>query len=133
MTPFSLPGARTADNSGYLPDNTQSVPVLGHVFKDPEVNYWLYGVWARIVGASETWAEIKIFGYRIWREYELGEDPNTEGRIAWFEAGYTGVMSYALGSALDNVVPAVAPPVGQDTGPLLWHVGGGAYSQGSSG
>jgi hypothetical protein len=75
---------------------------------------------------SETRAEIKIFGYRIWREYALGEDPKTEGRIEWFDAGYTGVMANALGSALDSVLPAAAPPAGQDTGPLGWHVGAGA-------
>jgi hypothetical protein len=110
----------TPHNSGILPDGTHTVTVNGEVFDDAIVNYWLYGCMARIMNLNTVLCEDKI---KLWSYGHLRFGDSVTGRVAWFEAGYSGAFSAADGSALPDIQPAQAPPIGEDCGGLGWKIG----------
>jgi len=92
-----------------------TVTVKGRAHEAPEVNYFLYGTIIRAVderlgktiGAGSTeWAEVKIRTHRAARAFGDG----TNGRIAWFRAGYYDDFSKAEPAALPNVSTTGATP-----------------------
>jgi hypothetical protein len=107
----------TAQNSGVLPNGDHTVSVNGLVWLDPAVNYWIYGVWVRVIGANEAWAATKAFGHALTRP-----EPAVS-KLNWFYAGYNGVFPTAADGIDEEATAAPAPPVGQDFGLMLWDVG----------
>jgi hypothetical protein len=75
--------------------------VAGKVYYDDEVNYWLYGVCASVIGMPESVGESFIPIWRVFTAYGSG----ISGRIDWFKAGYSGDFSYAAGAAIPGVTP----------------------------
>jgi hypothetical protein len=60
---------------------------------------------------------------KLWSYGHLRFGDSVTGRVAWFEAGYSGAFSAADGSALPDIQPAQAPPIGEDCGGLGWKIG----------
>lgn len=100
----------TPSNTGVLPDGRYTVTVQGKVYPAEEVNYFVYGVWARIVSQSGVWGESLVrepFAKEIIAYYriKLWHGQGIPGRQAWFAAGYHGDLNIASPTAIPEVLP----------------------------
>ena len=91
--------------------------VGGKVYRDEDVDYWLYGVWACLLGKYAWLCEAKI-RLHCFMQYDAA------GRIAWFKAGFNNNMGLAASAAIAGATPALPPSQGgPEFGPLIWYVG----------
>ena len=93
----SMPG-----DTGLLADGRKTVTVDGAVYRQQDVNYFLYGVWSRVIGEPESFVASLIIGYRavFWSGVGIN------GREAWFQAGYSGDLSEATYAAIPGATPS---------------------------
>ena len=113
---------RLVTSKGYseLDNGMKTVTVDGKVYYDPEVNYWIYGSWARAAGISKETMLAAIYGYRRFVFQDEGYpdyDSSIGGRQAWAVAGYYGVIAYAHDAAIDGAIPSK-----EVSGPLDWQI-----------
>jgi hypothetical protein len=125
----------SSSNDGVLPggngDQGVTVTVSGQVYRQVEVDYFLYGlIFAKIDASPDnlTVAEDFIFIHRL-AELLHGNALNLSGRDAWFEAGYYRNFSLATPAAVSGVAPAPAPngTTVPDVPPLGWFAGEDPY------
>jgi hypothetical protein len=119
MTDLSNNEVSTPHNSSVLPSGMHTVTFQGAVYGDAVVDYFIYGIWARISGKSESYGEHLVTGWRYMHFLAPG-GTDIPGRLAWFRAGYYGSFSFLSGTSIPNVLPANPPPVGEDFGGLTW-------------
>jgi hypothetical protein len=106
IVPLAGQYVNTLDSSGVLPNGEHTVTVNGGVYNDDYVNYFLYGVWARIAGANEDLTEDKIAGYRVLRSLWMHEGTGIDGRLAWFRVGYYYDFDTFAGDGVPHVDPS---------------------------
>jgi hypothetical protein len=106
-------------NYGYLPDGTATVTVSGHVYKQADVNYWLYGAWIGALGLDVVEQQI---AYAKVVAHARGTTEGASGKAAWFMAGLHADAGIPIPTAIPNVAPA-RKPIDVNGVPLEWHVG----------
>jgi hypothetical protein len=141
ITPLANHNLHTAPNDGVLPDGggdqSITVTVAGKVYRQVEVDYYLYGlIFSKIYSFSVDFivGPMNIFLYRTLEFLRSGNDLNLIGREAWFFAGFDRDFDEASPAAINDVDPAPAPngSTVPDTGPLPWHAGNSNQLGGSN-
>ena len=118
IVPLHAGSVSTPNNDGILPDGSRTVTVAGRVYRDNEVNYWLYGCWCAVAGANWLPAAQLVVFYRNVMNTVHGYGDAAYAKEAWFMAGFDGDPAEPASAA----IPGVAPGTG-DPGKLEWHIG----------
>jgi hypothetical protein len=119
----------TEANIGYvqmLGTDVRTVTVRGRVYRQTEVNYYLYGLWARLAGLGEQEGIDRI--RRYWLGAWVGADVHPadayfDAKFAWYVAGYRGNMDFPKMTA----IPGPEPGGEEWRGGLWYRVGYGRY------
>jgi len=112
ITQLALQQVVSTNNLACLPNGVMTVTVAGRVYRQQEVNYWLYGCIMDTLGYGKADCAALIKWYR-------GADGYV-GRLDWFYAGYNNDMNYPGYNAIKGVLPA---PQTDDPGKLNAHAG----------
>jgi hypothetical protein len=135
---------RTSANDGILPDGQgdQSITVTvdGNVYRQVEVDYFLYGLifadihtFTALSGEASATINTLIHRYNEWYNHNFSGF-NFNGREAWFLAGYENDFDYALPAAISGVSPAPRPngTTTLDIAPLYWFAGNSKQMSGTN-
>jgi hypothetical protein len=123
INPLYKDSEKTTANQATLPDGAVTVTVAGQVFKDYEANYWLYGVWASVIGVKLDVAESEAATWKTVYLFVGNDGPDWTTTLDWIEDGYNGSFAYTVGRGIPGVSPATPPPNGEEGLPMWWYVG----------